>query len=121
MAGNFRLRMIKLLKAINDGTQVQQHIRLLIYEAIAELNEDLPDDKQLAKQPDTPLFSKSGKIDSLGLVRLIVAIEQKIEEYLGQGIMLADEKAFAQKISPFKTVATLESYILRLLKEGADD
>jgi acyl carrier protein len=81
----------------------------------------LPEEKQLAKEPDTVLLSKSGKIDSLGLVRLIVAIEQKIEECLSRAIMLADEKAFAQRVSPFKTIATLESYILKLLKEGADD
>lgn len=110
-----------MTKAINEGIQVQQNIRLLIYEAIADLNEDLPEEMQLAKKPDTPLLSKSGKLDSLGLVRLIVAIEQKIEESLGHGIMLADEKAFAQKVSPFKTVSTLESYILKLLQEGAND
>jgi D-alanine--poly(phosphoribitol) ligase subunit 2 len=106
------------MNAIADGIQVQENIREIVFEAIDELNQEIPQEKQLEKTADTPLLSKSGKIDSLGLVRLIVAIEQKIEEIFGDAIMLADEKAFAQKDSPFKTVGTLINYIFMLL--GAD-
>jgi acyl carrier protein len=104
------------MNAIANRTQIEKIICQIIDESINELNEELPADKQLDKDPDTPLFGKSGKIDSLGLVRFIVSVEQKIEENFGDSIMLADEKAFAQKVSPFKTLGSFINYIFMLLE-----
>jgi acyl carrier protein len=102
------------MEAKANKTDVREKIKMIVYEAINELNQDLPVEKQLEQGLDTPLFGKSGKIDSLGLVRFIVSIEEKIEEILGHSIMLADEKAFAQKVSPFNTIGTLIDYIYLL-------
>lgn len=86
-----------------------------IYAAVDEINQQLPQEKQLDKTCDTVLFGKSGKLDSLGLVNLIVATEQKIEDEFEVTLTLADEKAMSQKTSPFKTVGTLADYILSIL------
>jgi D-alanine--poly(phosphoribitol) ligase subunit 2 len=60
--------------------------------------------------PDTPLLGRNGVVDSLGLVSVIVAVEQAIADELGLNVSLADERAFSQKSSPFRTVGTLAAY-----------
>jgi len=89
-----------------------------IFDAIDEINEQIPKEQQrLTKSVDTVLFGESGKLDSLGLVNLIVATEQKLEELFEISITLADEKAMSQKNSPFRTVGTLTEYISKLMEE----
>lgn len=66
---------------------------------------------------DTPLYGKEGVLDSLGLVSLIVMIEQAIEDELEVSLILADEKAMSQKTSPFLEVGLLVNYIYRLIEE----
>lgn len=91
-----------------------------IFSAVDEVNEQLLKEEQLKKSIDTVLFGRSGKLDSLGLVTLIVAIEQKIEEQFGVTITIADDKAMSQKDSPFKTIGTLVDYISWLLEENTN-
>jgi D-alanine--poly(phosphoribitol) ligase subunit 2 len=59
---------------------------------------------------DTPLFGRNGVLDSLGLVTLVVAVEQAIEDVLGVSVSLADARALSQKASPYRTVGTLADY-----------
>ena len=87
----------------------------VIFSAIDEVNQQLPKEQQLEKSIDTVLFSSSGKLDSLGLVNLIVATEQRIEEEFDVTITLADERAMSQENSPFRTIGTLADYISFLL------
>lgn len=89
----------------------------LIYDAIDEVNQQLPPAQQLAKSPETVLFGKAAQLDSLGLVNLVVAIEQRVGDQFGVAVMLANEKAFSQKSSPFRTVGSLAEYVESLLKE----
>ena len=65
---------------------------------------------------DTPIFGGESKIDSLGLVTLLVSIEQKIEDEMNVNITIADEKAMSLKNSPFKTVRSLTDFINNKLK-----
>ncbi len=96
----------------------QEQILQAIYTAIDEVNEQLPSGAQLAKSPDSILFGQSGALDSLGLVSLIVAVEQSVENELGATVTLADEKALSQRNSPFRSVSTLAEYIQQLLANG---
>jgi acyl carrier protein len=99
---------------------MSNHERILqaIYNAIDEINEQLPKGKALDKSLETVLFGKSGQLDSLGLVSLIVAVEQNIEDDFGVSITLADERAMSQQNSPFKTVTTLSDYVALLLADN---
>jgi len=92
----------------------------LIYNSVDEINQELPADSQLEKAPDTILYGQSGKLDSLGLVSLIVAIEQNVEEVFTKTILLADEKAMSQERSPFRTIGSLRDYVVQLLEEPDD-
>lgn len=91
----------------------------MIFSAVDEINQQLAKEQKLEKSIGTVLFGESGKLDSLGLVNLIVSTEQKIEEEFGVVITLADERAMSQKNSPFRTIGTLADYISLLLKENA--
>lgn len=92
----------------------------VIFDAIDEINEQYPEEQKLAKTLDTILFGESGKLDSLGLVNLIVATEQKLEETFEVSLTLADEKAMSLENSPFRNIKTLAEYISKLLKEEVD-
>jgi acyl carrier protein len=95
-----------------------ERILQAIYNAADEINEQLAKGKRLTASPETVLFGQSGLLDSLGLVSLIVAVEQNIRGEFGSDVTLADERALSQRNSPFQTIATLTDYIGRLLDEN---
>jgi len=70
---------------------------------------------------DTTIYGNDSRLDSLGLINLIVAVEQNIEDEFDVTITLADDRAMSQKRSPFNTVGTLTNYIEILLKEELND
>ena len=92
-------------------------IENIIINAVKEINERLPKEQQISKTSKTVLFGKSGQLDSLGLVNLLVIIEQNIEDEFDVSITIADEKAMSQKYSPFRTIGTLTNYINMLLND----
>src|SRR5918995_6577233 len=58
-----------------------------------------------------------GIVDSLGLVSLIVSIEQAIEDTWNISLSLADERAMSQTRSPYRTVGSLAEYVTGLIAE----
>lgn len=58
----------------------------------------------------TRLFGEQGILDSMGLVSLVVAVEQAIDDKYGKSVALADERALSQRHSPYRTVGTLAEY-----------
>ena len=93
----------------------------VIFKAVEEVNGQLPKNKQLEQSTKTVLFGRDGKLDSLGLVTLLVIIEQNIEDEFNVNITIADERAMSQKHSPFRTVGSLADYIEMLLEEKLND
>lgn len=87
----------------------------LIYSAIDEINSQDSSGRQLSKTPSTVIFGKHSSLDSLGLVNLIVSLEQAVNDEFNMEITLADERAMSQENSPFQTVTTLAGYILNLI------
>jgi acyl carrier protein len=96
----------------------QDKILSVVFNAVDEVNEQLPPERQLAKTSDTSLLGREATLDSLGLVNLVVATEQNIEEEFGVTLTLADERAMSQSHSPFRTIGTLVEYIALLLEES---
>lgn len=94
---------------------MRQEIIDLIIETANELGEDeIGISGNLAE--DTILFGKEGVLDSMGLVTLIVAVEQAIEDKFDVSPGLADEKAMSQAKSPYRSVATLADYACSQIK-----
>jgi acyl carrier protein len=88
----------------------------VILDGIEAANQVLPREAQLRKSEDTVLMGEAGELDSLRLVNLIVAIEQRIEEEFGVTVNLAEDEAMSLKANPFATVATLTDYIAAVLE-----
>jgi len=92
----------------------------IISNVVEKTNKKLSKNQKINMAKDTPLFGEDGVLDSLGLVRFIVAVEQEIQSKLGLSITLADEKAMSQKNSPFKSIGSLVDYIVMLLKKQSN-
>ena len=72
---------------------------------------------QAVKSSKLKLYGVNGKLDSLGLVNLLVTIEQLIEDYYDITITIADEQAMSQKNSPFNTIKSLKNYVIKLVED----
>lgn len=83
----------------------------VILEVAREMNESSGAAIAVEQGPDAALYGRDGALDSVGLVSLIVAVEQALEDRFGISVALADERAVSQKRSPFLTIGTLAEYV----------
>lgn len=65
----------------------------------------------------TKLIGRNSVLDSLGLVSLLVDVEQKLFDLFDISITIADERAMSQEKSPFLTIGTLSDYVKILVRE----
>lgn len=68
---------------------------------------------------ETRLYGVKGALDSIALVGLIADIEDRVSQEFDRDIILADERAMSQRLSPFGRVSLLVDYIEKLLQEPA--
>jgi acyl carrier protein len=85
-------------------------IQTIIIDALRMANQAREDNQQLTVSPDAPLFGNDGQLDSMGLVALIIDIEEALGE-AGYNIILTNERAMSRAQSPFKDVPSLVAYI----------
>lgn len=88
----------------------------LICEALRELNTGNAKPELSAPNLETRLVGEKSALDSIGLVHLIVDLEEKIADKFGREIVLADERAMSLRQSPFRRVESLADYIVELLE-----
>ena len=86
----------------------------IVYRVMEELNEGQEPESRLELKEEATLFGRNSKLDSLGLVNLIVGVEQVVLDELNMEITLTDEKAMSQSRSPFRTVKSLVDYVCSL-------
>jgi acyl carrier protein len=67
---------------------------------------------------DTVLVGPDAVIDSLGVVSLIVEVEQIVEAEHNASIILANDKAMSAKNSPFRTVGVLAQHVIATIEEA---
>jgi acyl carrier protein len=87
----------------------------ILYPAVEEARDLLGSDK-LQPSPDSPLFGDGG-LDSMGLVRFIVLVEERLQDTTDVALTLASDKAMSRRSSPFATLGTLAEYIRECLAE----
>lgn len=68
---------------------------------------------------ETVIVGPEAVIDSIGVVSLIVDIEQRLEMDHQVSVTLANDRAMSQRSSPFRTPAVLAEHILATEREGA--
>ncbi|MCK4774962.1 MAG: hypothetical protein KAT30_09250 [Candidatus Krumholzibacteria bacterium] len=98
---------------------MREKILEVIFRAIDEVNDALPPKNRLAKSPDTTLFGEGATLDSIGLVNLIVATEQRLLEDLDVSVTIANERAISREKSPFRSVDMLAEYVEELIEESS--
>lgn len=104
----------------NPEERLKSGICAIILSALQEVKEQMGKEIHFSVGPDTRLYGRGSDLDSLGLVHLIVEVEEKVAEQYGLAVTLTDEKALSQEHSPFRTANSLATYVARLLlKEGA--
>ena len=100
---------------------MQDKIVDLIVAEATELNEQIKNPIPVDKGVNAPLFGGyDGILNSIGLVTLIVAVEQAVEDAFETPVILANEKAMSMKNSPFRTIGALADYIIELLKDDGN-
>ena len=96
----------------------RETLKAIIFSAVDEINLHQPDTSQLEKSDTAVLFGHGTVLDSIGLVNLIVSIEQRIDDEFGITLTLANDRALSQVKSPFRTIKALSDYTLTLLDEA---
>ena len=85
-------------------------IRQLVLRAMHNVNLARKPDMQLQVGPDAALFGGDSPLDSLGLVSLLIDIEEALSD-CGVQVTLSDARAMSQTRSPFRSVPALVAYI----------
>lgn len=103
-----------------------KQIQEIVLDAVAEFNRQMAESERIPVAPETRLLGKESTVDSLGLVGLIVLVEQKIGEAFDVPVTLVNEDAMSRGKSPFRSIQTLIDHVAsRLvaarLSDGGDE
>jgi len=96
-------------------TMTRAGIEAIVLQGLRTANLARDPSVQLAVAPDAPVFGPGSPLDSLGLVALLLDIEDALRDQ-GFEVVLSDDRAVSQKRSPFRSVTTLVDYIVTLLQ-----
>jgi acyl carrier protein len=88
----------------------------IVLNAVRMANQSRGPEQQLEVSATAPLFGAPSPLDSLGLVALLIDIEEAFQQE-GHSIVISDERALSQRRSPFRDVPSLVDYVNRLLTE----
>ena len=90
-------------------------IKKIIVDSMKNLNLSRGPDEQIDESPDARLLGGESNLDSLGLVTLLIDIEDNLADH-GCQVSLMDEKAMSRNRSPFRSVESLTQYIADLVE-----
>lgn len=89
----------------------------IIYPAVDEFCDDPVIGITIPKRADAPLFGGDGPLDSLALVALVVAIEERVEDECGLIISVVSDAAMSKARSPFRTLGSLADHVGQLMAD----
>jgi hypothetical protein len=87
-------------------------INKVVDDSINEINEGFFLDLKIETSPESEIL---GLIDSMQVVALLVALEEKIEEYFNEQIELVDDIDMLREGGPLQTVGALKDYLNKKL------
>jgi acyl carrier protein len=100
-------------------TPTRSQIEELVFASLDDLNQMLPEESQVRRDASVRLIGKGAAIDSMGLVSLIVGIEERLVDQYGIAVTLVDDRAMSQERSPFLTLATLTDFVVEIVDSDA--
>lgn len=86
-------------------------IESVVYKCVEELNRQLPAELKLQSSLDAILVGEGGVLDSLGLITLIVSLEEAMEG-AGVHIVLLEEEFLVDSKGPLRTIGSLIDLIV---------
>ena len=92
------------------GAITEAAVQEVILDAMRLANLARESAAQLEVSAEAPIFGPDSALDSLGLVALLLDIEDGLRA-VGCEVVLSDERAMSQKRSPFRNVPALAAYI----------
>lgn len=95
----------------------QDAILSIVLKVVEQANLARVTTQQLEVSPTAALFGPSSPLDSLGLVALLIDIEEAFDQ-AGHPVTLSDERALSQTRSPFRDIPALVSYLSTLTLES---
>ncbi|MEE3235493.1 MAG: hypothetical protein VX294_15105 [Candidatus Latescibacterota bacterium] len=98
------------------SANIDEKIQRIVGDSIAELNAQRLEDCQLPFHANAALFGKDGTLDSLGLVQLIVALEQRCELDFGVRPNLSNLLEHVGENMPFSSVHSLCLHLTAIYK-----
>jgi len=94
-----------------DTMTRRERVTGAVYEAVDEVNGQLPRAQRLEKSPSTLVLGPGASLDSLGLVNLIATTQQKIEDAFGARLSLVDGDLLASGSVLISTLGAFIDYI----------
>ena len=85
-------------------------IEALIIATIRAANQSRAVDTRIEESPTAVIFGPGSALDSIGLVTLVIDIEDALRDR-GVDVLLIDDRAISQKRSPFRDVPSLTAHI----------
>jgi acyl carrier protein len=93
-------------------------VKNLIHDVAKRVVAEQPEPLRFDFDDDTVFVGGKTGFDSIGLLSFLVEVEQSVEERYGKRISLADQKALAEPVPPFKTISLLADYVHRRLSNS---
>lgn len=87
-----------------------------VLKSVAGLGLELKNPALSHPDEETRLFGEKSGLDSMGLVALIVDLEEAVFTRFGKTVTIADERAMSRTNSPFRRVGTLVDHLHEKLK-----
>jgi acyl carrier protein len=94
---------------------LRQDILAIVYAALDDIDAQSLQEKPVEKTAEAPLLGSDGGVDSLTIVNLVVAIEERIQTEMGKTVVLVDEDNLTLQEHPFRTVGTLAEYVEKII------
>ena len=88
----------------------------LIFSSVKDLNKQQPPESKLKSKKNELLIAEKSNLDSLGLVTLLIIIEDKIKKDLKKKIVLVNDKLISVENTPFKTIDSLARWLVKNVK-----
>ena len=89
----------------------------VVLQAMRTTNLSRTAESQLSVAPDAAIFGPASPLDSLGLLTLLLDIEEDLQA-AGAAVRLSDDRAMSQTRSPFRSVDSLVTYIARIARDS---
>ena len=88
-------------------------IKIIIFNTIDEINEQLPKEKHIDTHVESPILSN---LDSLAIINFIVLLEDQIYSKMQRKVDLLNINFKDISLSPIKSIGTLVSFLENYLE-----